>query len=261
LKADYLCVRVTLPHFGSSTVGKDAASSSFSPWGYSFPDMADILAASIRKAVSRGKVTLVAHDWGSHYAFHIQNKYPQLIRRMVVLDVGPPSFTGSSWKAAPVFLALGFLYQYLLVTYFLLSFLPGLAALADRCTRAAAVTYKAGLHDHNTGGERITAKCAFPYFWFHWEYFLGLLGMRPGGPSSSPNPTASEQVPAGCPVLFLFGDRKQLCGRRLNFHTERWEKAVAGREGCEVVPLPCGHWLTSQCGGQVNAHMERWLSA
>lgn len=258
LKADYLCVRVTLPHFGGAG---DKKATSFSPWGYSFPDMADILASSARKAVPTGKITLVAHDWGSHYAFHMQNKYPQLIRRMVVMDVGPPNFSGASLRMAPIYLALGLLYQYFLLVYFLFSFVPFLAGIGDRCMRAAAATYKAGLHDHNTAGDRITAKCGFPYMWYHWEYLLSVFGLQPGL-HAPPKPIPLKEVPAGgCPVLFMFGDRKELFGMNVNFHSESWEKALAAREGCEVVPLPCGHWLTSQCGGQVNAHMKRWLSA
>ena len=84
--------------------------SGLSEWGYRFDELGDALAEVIKASTAADeKVTLVIHDWGSHYGFHLAARHPELVARIVALDVGPPVPLGL--KAIPVSLVAGFAYQ------------------------------------------------------------------------------------------------------------------------------------------------------
>ena len=76
-------MRVNLPHY--------AGDSTFHPtMGYSFDSLVTLLASTLEASLSSTSETsalLLVHDWGAFYGMQLQRRYPQLVRKMVVLDV------------------------------------------------------------------------------------------------------------------------------------------------------------------------------
>jgi len=82
----YHCICLDLPHLGSESI-KD-----ISPFGYNLQEWmimcTDTLITSMKACGQENeKVILVIHDWGSVIGSLIQRKSPELIKKMVVLDV------------------------------------------------------------------------------------------------------------------------------------------------------------------------------
>ena len=59
-------------------------------WGYDFPILLDMMHNTIMKLKPRidQKVNLILHDWGSIVGMLYQNKYPDNVQKLVVMDVG-----------------------------------------------------------------------------------------------------------------------------------------------------------------------------
>ena len=66
----------------------------------SFPRLAFLLAETIRSEAGR-PVTLVGHDWGCQIVAMVLRDYPDLVKRVVLMDVGvqPRNFLASPWLA------------------------------------------------------------------------------------------------------------------------------------------------------------------
>ena len=57
--------------------------------------------AALVKALALGKVDVVGHDIGSMVAYSFAAQYPELIRRLVLLDVAPPDAALAKWPLLP----------------------------------------------------------------------------------------------------------------------------------------------------------------
>jgi pimeloyl-ACP methyl ester carboxylesterase len=121
----YRCVTLTLPHFGGrAELGGAAGAIALCPWGYTFEELAEICARTLDatlRGTGQGRATLVVHDWGSYLGFYTQRLRPELVRRMVVMDVGAPATKRQGWGMAPVMLLAGLIYQYWLALAFVLA--------------------------------------------------------------------------------------------------------------------------------------------
>ena len=84
-----------------------------------------MLAESIKDISPFDPVVIFVHDWGAVYGFALQNMFPELVLKMIVLDVGPVGLLAPpSIKGAATVVVWGIAYQYVLIFAFLLSFLP-----------------------------------------------------------------------------------------------------------------------------------------
>ena len=81
LKKQYRCIVVTMPNCGHPKNPKS--------WGHSFPDIAEKLAKVVEKHSNKKKVTVVCHDWGCVWSRLFQKRRPDLVSRMVYLDIAP----------------------------------------------------------------------------------------------------------------------------------------------------------------------------
>src|SRR3954463_2825189 len=70
----YRCVRITLPGFDASQRKR----------AYTLDEVVE----AIRVAVKDRRVTLVLHDWGCLYGYQFAMRYPQLVERIVGVDIG-----------------------------------------------------------------------------------------------------------------------------------------------------------------------------
>lgn len=105
LKDRYRCVTTDLPGFGREDPPK---------WGHSFDDITSRLENTI-EAVGNGEpVLLVAHDWGCLFAYMLEKKRPDLVHKLVALDIGGgfsfwPSLSGLFIVMYQAYLILAFL--------------------------------------------------------------------------------------------------------------------------------------------------------
>jgi pimeloyl-ACP methyl ester carboxylesterase len=219
----FRCVRVTLPNFGKRPVQAG---------GFDFPELTDMLTATIRQVQPHGKVSLVTHDWGAHLGYLLEKKHPEMFGKMAALDVG------GHIKPADIKTSLMIIgYQWsLIAAWWVGGLLPPLGALLSR-----GVGRVIGVPKRQRDAQR--SRFNYPYFYL-WRAMLlpwkraSLLGRyRPK-----------------CPVLFLYGERKPMM-----FHSDKWLQIVADSGGGSVGVPGAGHWLMETHAGPVNEWLEDWF--
>ena len=57
-------------------------------WGYDFPLITRLLAKCVEKHSKKKKVTVIMHDWGCFYGSLLMTARPDLVTRIVSLDIG-----------------------------------------------------------------------------------------------------------------------------------------------------------------------------
>lgn len=223
LSADYYCVAVSLPNFGS---GQRKAG------GHDFPQLVEGLAATIRQHRQDDQpVYLVTHDWGAYLGYRLQRDHPELVARMVALDVGGHAKPGS-FKEAFFIIA----YQWALVLCWLVGgVIPPLGNLLSRGVGKVVRVPRRQRAE-------MKSRCAYPYFYFWRGMFFrrwrsSLLGY----------------YQPGCPVLYLYGKRKPVM-----FHSERWLQIVAECGGRSEGIDGAGHWFMETHPDIVNQAIAGW---
>jgi pimeloyl-ACP methyl ester carboxylesterase len=201
LGQSYRCVRITLPNYGGDKTTR---------WGYNTAEIVDAVEGLIRDTGGGKPVTLVMHDWGCYWGHAVHHRSPDLVARIVGLDVSP-HFRASTPRAV-----LGIIgYQWWLLAAFAVA-----GPLGDWMTRRFAKIA------HVPADEgRLTAWMNYPYR----NIWADILAGR--------DRKLFENYWPECPILFVYGKNKPF-----PFHNEDWIAHVR-RVGGEVVGLPCGHWV------------------
>lgn len=198
------CVRVTLPNFDGQRTER---------WGYSTDEVVDALTDLVRdaaKVAKDGKVTLVLHDWGSYWGHPVHHRVPELVARVITVDVAPHFTPGVAG-------ALGIVaYQSWL---FWANVLGGGAG--DWMTRRFATLF----HVPDARTRPLTAWMNYPYRNIWGDLLVG----RQAKLTKGYWPT--------CPLLFVYGEKKPFA-----FHSAQWTDHVK-KVGGEVVGLPANHWV------------------
>jgi pimeloyl-ACP methyl ester carboxylesterase len=225
LSGQFYCVAVSMPNFG------DRAEKA---GGHDFPRLVEGLAATLRQYQQRGHpVTLVTHDWGAYLGYMLQRRYPELVDRMVALDIGGHA-RPNNFKEAVFTIA----YQWALVLcWWVGGVLPPLGNLMARGVgKVVRVPRRQRAN--------MRSRQCYPYFYF-WRGMLfsrwksSLLGF----------------YKPGCPIYYLYGQRKPVM-----FHTERWLKLVEESGGrCEAV-AGGGHWFMETHPDIVNRAIAEWCA-
>ena len=271
----YRCVTITLPHFGGR--GRPAGAV---PWGYDFDELAALCGRTMRASLAQAgqkQGTLVLHDWGCHIGFSLQRLYPELVRRVVAVDVGLPTFKGESFAYLPIMAIAGLVYQWWLAAAFLIATLVPLVGplIGDQMTAFAIACMGERFHTTDEYRKNIAASMNYPYFYFHLNFWLEATGLRPS--FDDRHGCADRHVGRdGVPILFFYGNDKGF-----KFHGEKWEmklRALGVVNGSKVVPLPdpaesvayamgihsqpkaVGHWVQLRESESVNAEMVAWLT-
>lgn len=216
LRGRYRCLRFTLP--------------GFEPGGRRAMPL-DAMCELLRRIVERAgaAVTLVAHDWGSLYGYHFAMCHPQLVARLVGVDVGD-AFSRAH-RAELGFKAKAGIAAYQL--WLALAWRIG-GRLGDAMARRMARLMRAP-GDPST----IHAGMGYPYD-MAWTGSHG--GFR-----------HARAVDAPMPMLFVYGARSPL-----RWHSRPWAERLAARPGCRVVGLPTGHWVMRK-GDHFNRTLAEWL--
>eukprot|EP00727_Mastigamoeba_balamuthi_P014390 m51a1_g9576 hypothetical protein (264) ;mRNA; r:974236-975170 len=213
---NYRCYRVTLPGFSPSAPAFPRG------WrGPDFPQVVAMLRNAIKEANGGRPVILMAHDWGAVYGYMLEQESPELVSRLVTVDVGGRT----SKKQGSIFALLYLvLYQWLLVAAMLLGGLPG-----DLLARFVA--WFVGAKDY-AGHGPIRAQMGYPYYYM-WRSVL----------FKDYKPTA--------PVLYVYGDRKPL-----KFHTDHW-LSMCDRS----VPMDTHHWVMIERPDEFHSVLLDWLAS
>ena len=220
LASDFRCVLVTLPNFGPQATRAG---------GFTFPELVRMLEATIRRVQPEGKVSLVTHDWGAYIGYLLEKTHPELVEKMVALDIG-----GHIEPAGLKTSLMIVWYQWSLAGSWLVGgILPPLGRILTLGV-AKVIRQRA----------TIRSRYNYPYFYL-WRGMLmpwrrkELLGRyRPQ-----------------CPVLYLFGKRKPLM-----FHSEKWLHIVAGSGGKAEGIEGAGHWLMETHADIVNGKILEFMN-
>jgi pimeloyl-ACP methyl ester carboxylesterase len=222
--ASYHCVAITLPRFELDESSRNQPS-------YDFPELLQLIVDKIEEVLiktGQKKIVLVGHDWGAYLTYLVEKNRPDLIEKLVTMDVG--GHLKPSSLAHSLFI-LG--YQWWLVVAYILG--GPLGAWMTRWMSAVGRTPRR---------KNVHAKMNYPYF-YYWrgilfkKYRKGLLGKY--------RPTR--------PILYLYGLKK-----KFQFHSEEWLKIVENTPGSKIVALKgCTHWLMLCDPEATNREMDAYL--
>lgn len=219
LKDRYRCVRFTLPGF-------DAAQPRHAP---TLDELTGFLKQVVERLSPGRPVVLVLHDWGCVFGYEFCTRHPQLVARVVGVDIGDPKSLeralGPTAKAGVVF------YQWFLALAWIIGGSIGNAmsrwmARRMRCPSDPAL---------------INARMAYPYF---MTWFGGAQSYRRHLQAFQPR----------VPMLFIYGRRKPFM-----FHASAWTEDLRRQPGSAVVGFDTNHWVMTQQPERFNQVVGGWL--
>ncbi|MBI2769523.1 MAG: alpha/beta hydrolase [Burkholderiales bacterium] len=220
LKGRYRCVRFTLPGFDAAKARR----------AHSLDEVIGFLKQVVEQVCPGGKAILMLHDWGCVFGYQFYVRHPQLVSRIVGVDIGDPV----SWRQslARREMAMAFSYQFWLALAWMVGGRAG-----DWMTRFMARQ------------ARCPSDPAPMNSCMDYPYYLVIFGG-----AESYRHKALRFDPA-CPMLFVYGRRKPL-----TFHSSAWADALQKREGNQVVPFDTGHWVMLEQPERFNQVVGDWLS-
>lgn len=216
LRDRYRCVRVDLPNY---------AGVEYRRWGYDHDEIVEGLVRCIRQVSPDRPVTLVAHDWGAYWAYWLHHRHPELVSRIVGLDIAP------HMQPTPREILMIIAYQWWLLGAFVVG-----GGVGNWMTRRFAKLTRTPRQ-----GEAINSAMNYPYLYTWRDIVTGRASKIFRG-------YAPE-----IPVMFVYGEKKP--GR---FHSDRWLELVRSRPGNRVVALDgTGHWVTKD--SRLKGLVSDWL--
>lgn len=217
------CVRFTLPGFAQDD----------GPLAPSLAEVTALLAQVAREAGGGQPITLVLHDWGCFFGYHFAQQHPELVARIVGLDIGDSGSrahrAGLNAKAKFGILA----YQLWLALAWRLG-----GPLGDRIARRGARWTRTPRPLH-----QVHARMGYPY-WIAW------FGTHGSYRAARPLP-----VPA-VPMFYGWGKRKLFM-----FHSGEWVQRLAAQPGNQAKAYRAGHWLMLDAAAELQADVAAWLDA
>ena len=216
LSERYRCIRFTLPGFDRAQPGR----------AYTVDEVVE----AIRAVVDR-PVTLVLHDWGCLYGYQFAMRYPQLVERIVGVDIGDAGSRAHLEEMGRRGKLIVAAYQYWLALAWRIG-----GRIGDAMSRAMARLLRCP-----TDPQRIGAQMAYPYA-VRW---LGAAGGFQGLRVFKPE----------VPMLFVYGEKKPVM-----FHSRGWAEQVASRAASRVIAFPTGHWIMITRRDAFNDALRTWLA-
>jgi len=216
LSERYRCVRFTLPGFDTSE-GRRA---------YTVDEVVD----AIRSVVDR-PVTLLLHDWGCLYGYQFAMRHPQLVERIVGVDIGDAGSRAHIEEMGVRGKLMIAAYQYWLALAWRIG-----GRIGDAMSRAMAQLLRCP-----TDPRTIGAQMAYPYA-VRW---LGAAGGFQGLRVFKPE----------VPMLFAYGEKKPVM-----FHSRGWAERIAAGAGNRVIAFPTGHWIMVTRRDAFNEALRTWLA-
>ena len=221
LKDRYRCVRFSLPGFEGAGAKR----------AYTLDEVVETIRHVVEQANPGERVTLLLHDWGCFYGYQFAMRHPQLVERVIGVDIGD---AGSRRNLAE----LGIGGKLMVLAYQLwlaLAWRIG-GRVGDAMARAVARVLRCP-----TDRRTIHSGMGYPYAVRWLGAAGGLQGLRLFEP----------QVP----MLFLYGERKPLM-----FHSQAWAQQLAARPKSRVLGFATGHWVMIGREREFNAVLAEWLA-
>ncbi|HEX7669286.1 MAG TPA: alpha/beta hydrolase [Polyangiaceae bacterium] len=216
LGSTYRCVRVNMPNYGGAVTTR---------WGHDTEEIVGSLVRLFRDAGAAHPVTLVLHDWGSYWGHAAHHRCPEVVARVVTLDVAPHYEPGAG-ALFGIMAYQGWLFG---------AFVVG-GPVGNWMTRRFAKIGGAPAPE-----ARLDARMNYPYRNVWADIFSGRIRKL------------TEGYWPTCPLLFVYGTRKPF-----PFHSRAWLDHVR-RVGGEIASVPRGHWVMND--PSFVAILTRWLQA
>jgi pimeloyl-ACP methyl ester carboxylesterase len=226
LAPDYRCLRLTLPGFepGSARQAR------------SLDQIVALLEQVVGQLCPGHRVSLLLHDWGCLFGYQFAMRHPELVDRLIGVDVGDAGSPAHQRELPARAKAMIFGYQIWLAAAWRVGGWFG-GRLGNRMARAMARWLRCP-----TDAASIGAGQCYPYD-IAWTGSHG--GYR-----------RLREVAPQCPMLYVYGRRKPF-----HFHSKAWAEALAARPGSLVLALPTGHWVMTQQPEAFYNAVRSWLAA
>jgi len=215
LKASYRCVRFTLPGFERTDDAR----------AYALDEVIEIIRTVVERACPGERVTLLLHDWGCFYGYQFAMKYPQLVERVVGVDIGDAGSRQNRAELGAKGKAIVIAYQLWLALAWRIG-----GRIGDAMARWMARTMRCPTDQRTIG-----AHMGYPYA-VRWLGVAGGVGRM-------------KAFKPHCPMLFMYAERKPVM-----FHSREWARSVAARA------FPTGHWIMVERPREFNAALLAWLA-
>jgi cis-3-alkyl-4-acyloxetan-2-one decarboxylase len=195
LKSRYRCVRFTLPGFDAAKARR----------AYTLDELIGFLKELIERLCPGQKVILMLHDWGCFFGYQFYMRNPEMVSRIIGVDIGDPSSLRRVLTLRESLLV--FAYQ----NWLALAWVIG-ARIGDRMTRSLARLARCP-----SDPAYMSSCMAYPYFML-WH-----------GGRQSYRRHGRRFVPA-CPILFVYGRRKAI-----RLHAKKWTDELLTQKANQVV--------------------------
>lgn len=216
LKGQYRCARFTLPGF----VGPVRRE------GYALEEIVGLIRAVAEKVSPGRRIILMCHDWGCLFSYQFYARHPELVARVIGVDIGDPRSLAREIDARGKAILLG--YQWFLAAAWKIG-----GPIGTRMTRAM----RAWMRCPSDPG---------PVSWqMTWPYYMTWFGGYRG------------QIRAfrpDCPMLFIYARKKPFM-----FHARSWIEELKAKPGNEVHEFDCGHWVMLSRPERFNGLVRDWL--
>jgi pimeloyl-ACP methyl ester carboxylesterase len=219
LKDKYRCVRFTLPGFDEAQPRRI----------HTVDEVTGLIRQVVEQVAPGQKVALMLHDWGCIYGYEFYMRNPDLVERIIGVDIGEAR---SLQRELDMRAKLSVLfYQVWLALAWKLGGRPG-----DWMTRQMARWIRA-----RSDPRFIGSRMNYPYYlaWFGGDQAFGRQIRR---------------FQPACPMLYIFGARKPFM-----FHRRAWIEWLAQQPGCRVEAFDTGHWVMLQQPDRFNHLVADWL--
>ncbi len=221
LKSQHRCIRFTLPGFDVARPSR----------AHSLDEVVATLKAVIELSCPGEQVTLLLHDWGCLFGYQFAMQHPQLVKRIVGVDIGDAGSAAHVRSLGAKAKAMVFGYQSFLA---LAWFIGG--GLGDRMARWMARLLRAP-----APADQINAAMGYPYF-IRWTGAYGGYG-------------SAVPIKAQWPMLFIYGQRKPF-----QFHSAAFVAALNATPGSAAVGMKTGHWVMKNKPVEFNEAVAAWLA-
>lgn len=216
LKDRWRCARFTLPGFVPPSPRR----------GYGLDEMTGLIKAIAGQLSPGRKVILMCHDWGCMFAYQFYARHPELVSRVVGVDIGDPHSLRREISARGMVLLIT--YQWFLALAWKIG-----GRIGDRMTRWMRARMRCP-----SDPAPVSSAMAWPYYMTWFGGYRGhVKAFRPA-----------------CPMLFIYAKRKPFM-----FHADSWVEALRATPGSEVHGFDTGHWIMLQDPAGFNALVRRWL--
>ncbi len=226
LKANYRCVRFTLPGFDLSKP----------PVALSLDKITALIDAIVNTVSSHAPVTLLLHDWGCMFGYEFASAHPARVAAVVAVDIGDHN-SGDYLRSLSGKAKFGvFAYQIWLAVAWKIGCHLG-TGVANRMTRWMA---------HTIGCRTPPADMGWQMNYPYAMVWLGQSGGLKG----------TARVKPIWPLLYIYGAKKPFM-----FHSPQWLAKVAQFPGNKVEEFATGHWVMMHRPTEFNASVKAWLDS